>query len=69
MRAQYLAQTLEQMRNASPLTLAAPPAEDDVSIPGCGPANATTGCLWDSFAQAIEHAIDHRIVSRELAAD
>ena len=32
-RAQYLAQTLEQMRGATPLSLSAPPAEEDLSIP------------------------------------
>jgi len=68
-RAQYLAQTLEQMRNATPLTLAAPPAEDDVSIPGCESANATSGCSWDVFAKVIERAIDQWFVPMESAAN
>jgi len=62
-RAQYVAQTLEQMRNAIPLTLAAPPAVDDVSIPGCGSTAVSSGCSWILFTQVIERAIDPRFVS------
>jgi 4-phytase/acid phosphatase len=68
-RAQYLAQTLEQMRGAAPLTLAAPPAEEDVSIPGCESATVSSGCSWDVFTKAIERAIDQRFVSMEPAAN
>ncbi|MGA2077809.1 MAG: histidine-type phosphatase [Terriglobia bacterium] len=60
-RAQYLAQTLEQMRSATPLSLSAPPAEENVSIPGCESAIATSGCSWDIFAKVIERAIDRRL--------
>jgi 4-phytase/acid phosphatase len=68
-RAQYLAQTVEQMRSAAPLTLAAPPAEEDVSIPGCESATVTPGCSWDVFTKVIERAIDQRFVSMEPAAN
>jgi 4-phytase/acid phosphatase len=68
-RAQYLAQTLEQMRGAAPLTLAAPPAEEDLSIPGCESATVTSGCAWDMFTKVIERAIDQRFVSMEPAAN
>ncbi len=62
-RSQYLAQTLEQMRGATPLSLSAPPAKEDLSIPGCDSATSASGCPWDTFSKAIERAIDHRFVS------
>jgi len=62
-RSQYLAQTLEQMRDANPLSLSAPPPEEDLSIPGCESATLASGCPWVTFNQAIERAIDHRFVS------
>jgi 4-phytase/acid phosphatase len=68
-RAQYLAQTLEQARCTTTLTLAAPPAEEDVSIPGCESATVTSGCSWDIFTKVIERAIDQRFVSMEPAAN
>jgi 4-phytase/acid phosphatase len=63
-RTQYLAQTLEQMRSSSPLTLATPPAKEDVTVAGCESATVTIGCSWDIFTKAIEGAIDNRFVSR-----
>jgi len=68
-RTQYLAQTMEQMRRATPLNLSAPPAEGDVPIPGCEPITATAGCSWDVFTKVIEQAIDQRFVSMEPAAN
>jgi 4-phytase/acid phosphatase len=68
-RAQYLAQTLEQTRDTTTLTLAAPPAEEDVSIPGCESATVTSGCSWEVFAKVIERAIDQRFVSMEPTAN
>jgi 4-phytase/acid phosphatase len=62
-RSQYLAQTLEQMRGATPLSLSAPPGEEDLSIPGCDSATLASGCPWETFNKAIERAIDHRFVS------
>jgi 4-phytase/acid phosphatase len=66
--ARYLAQTLEQMKDATPLSLSAPPTEEDLSIPSCESANATSGCSGDIFAKVIERAIDRRFVSMEPAA-
>src|SRR5208283_2614370 len=63
-RTQYLAQTLEQMRSSSPITLAVPPAKEDVSVAGCESGTVTIGCSWDIFTKAIEGAIDNRFVSR-----
>jgi 4-phytase/acid phosphatase len=68
-RSQYFAQTLEQMRSATPLSLAAPPAEEDLSIPGCQSASVTSGCSWDIFTKVLERAIDPRFVSMEPTAN
>jgi 4-phytase/acid phosphatase len=68
-RSQYLAQTLEQMRGATPLSLSAPPAEEDLSIPGCESATLASGCPWDTFNKAIERAIDRRFVSMKPEAN
>lgn len=50
-RTWFTAQTLDQMRTASPLSLAAPPERVPVFIPSCG--NATGDCTWDAFQQSI----------------
>jgi 4-phytase/acid phosphatase len=62
-RAEYLAQTLQQMRSAVPLTMAAPPAKEDVAVAGCESATEI-GCSWDAFARALQRAIDDRFVLR-----
>jgi 4-phytase/acid phosphatase len=57
-RAEYLAQTLEQMRNSTPLTLAAPPAKEDVTVKGCESATVKLGCPWDTFVKSLQAAIE-----------
>jgi 4-phytase/acid phosphatase len=57
-RVRYLAQTLDQMRNSVPLTLAHPPASREVRIPGCG-----RNCSWADFRKLAERAIDPAFVS------
>jgi 4-phytase/acid phosphatase len=52
----YVAQTLDQMRNRTPLTLNAPPQRVPVFVPGCGRADGA--CDWSSFQKAIKAAID-----------
>jgi 4-phytase/acid phosphatase len=64
-RTEYLAQTLQQMRNGTPVTLAAPPATEDVVPAGCESAKDNTGCPWETFAKAVRRAIDIRFVSTE----
>ncbi len=60
---QYLAQTLEQMRSATPLTLPAPPAKEDVMVEGCKLATASIGCPWETFAKSLQKATDNRFVA------
>jgi 4-phytase/acid phosphatase len=62
-RTQYLAQTLQEMRSATPLTMAAPPAEEGVAVAGCESARGSIGCSWETFAKTLQRAIDNRFVS------
>jgi 4-phytase/acid phosphatase len=54
----YLAQTLDQMRNANSLSVAAPPASQDVSMPGCDAAQGDEGCPWETARVVMQRAID-----------
>ena len=67
-RTTYLAQTLQQMRGAIPLTLAAPPAKEDVAVAGCGSATQTSGCSWETFVRVLQTASDPRFVALPPAA-
>jgi 4-phytase/acid phosphatase len=55
-RTYYTAQTLEQMRNAAPLSLQNPPERVPVFVPGC--SQADNSCKWDAFQQAIQAGTD-----------
>lgn len=57
-RASYRGQTLDQLRNLTVLTLAAPPAIAPVFIPGCSTRNSTFDCPLDDFVRISRHAID-----------
>jgi 4-phytase/acid phosphatase len=56
-RMRYIVQTLDQMRGLTPLTLAAPPAGQDVTIPGCQEAATSDGCQWPSFERVVRRAL------------
>lgn len=60
-RVHYTAQTLEQMRDARPLTPANPPADVPVFVPGCGRRDLT--CDWSAFAATVRSAVDQSYVS------
>jgi 4-phytase/acid phosphatase len=51
----YEAQTLDQMRNAAPLSLATPPERVPVFVPSCSRADGS--CSWETFKQAVQTAI------------
>ena len=57
-RAYYTAQTLEQMRQATPLTLDKPPAKAEVFLPGCSTGSAKFSCDWKAFQQTVTATID-----------
>jgi 4-phytase / acid phosphatase len=50
----YTAQTLDQMRNITPLSLSDPPERVPVFVPGCSKADAS--CDWSTFASLIRAA-------------
>jgi 4-phytase/acid phosphatase len=60
-RTYYTAQTLEQMRSATPLTLNDPPQRVPVFIPEC--SGKDFSCTWPDFSQMISHTIDPKYVS------
>lgn len=57
-RASYVGQTLDQLRNLTPLSLAAPPASAPVFIPGCSQRNATFDCRLADFVKLSNQVID-----------
>jgi 4-phytase / acid phosphatase len=61
LKLRYLAQSLDQMRNADQLSLAAPPEIQDVVLPRCPSA----GCQWEAARRAIEKAIDPEFVAKD----
>jgi 4-phytase/acid phosphatase len=61
-RTYYTAQTLDQMRQALPLTLHSPPAKATVFVPGCSTAKAGSPCDWRAFQHTIEASIDPAFV-------
>ncbi|MGH9436149.1 MAG: histidine-type phosphatase, partial [Terriglobia bacterium] len=60
----YLSQTLEQMRNATPLSLAAPPSRAHIFIPGCSGSGPGYDCPLEKFRKVVVAAIDPKFVAR-----
>jgi 4-phytase/acid phosphatase len=56
----YEAQTLDQMRNATPLHLQSPPERVPVFLPGCGQADGS--CNWKAFQRTVEAAVSSSFV-------
>jgi 4-phytase / acid phosphatase len=61
LKLRYVAQSLDQMRDAHKLSLAAPPESQDVAIPGC----PLSGCPWKLARRTIQNAIDPEFISRD----
>lgn len=59
-RTYYTAQTLDQMRNATPLSLNSPPERVPVFVPGC--IRADGSCDWSSFQKGLKAGIDPAFV-------
>lgn len=55
-RVYYTAQTLDQMRNRTSLSLSNPPERVPVFVPGCSKADNT--CTWVQFQKALNASID-----------
>jgi 4-phytase / acid phosphatase len=60
-RMEYTAQTLEQMRQSQPLTLANPPAVSPIFVPGC--SRKDMSCTWEGFSAAVRGVINPAYVS------
>ena len=61
MRTYFTAQTLEQMRSSTMLTLSSPPERVPVSLPGC--SGKDFSCPWPAFAQTVQKAIAPRYLA------
>ena len=59
-RTYFTAQTLEQMRNAAPLSLQTPPERVPVFMPGCGRSNGSSE--WFAFQQTVKAVSDPAFV-------
>jgi len=54
----YVAQSLEQMHNALPLTLSSPPLKSPIFVPACSRADRQMSCPWQAFERTLKNAID-----------
>jgi 4-phytase/acid phosphatase len=61
-RTYYTAQTLDQMRSVTALTLENPPARANVFIPGCSTGGDGFPCDWKTFEQTLTKVIDPAFV-------
>jgi len=60
-RVRYIAQTLDQMRQATRLDLAHPPEQTTATIDGCAPGDGGT-CAWSAFEALASKTIDRACV-------
>jgi len=58
----YVAQSLEQMRKVSPLTLETPPLKTPLRLRGCSANTPGFPCLLDEFAVVVRNALDRDCV-------
>jgi len=58
----YVAQSLEQMRKVSPLTLETPPLKTPLRLRGCSANAPGFPCLLDEFAVVVRNALDRDCV-------
>jgi len=63
-RAYYMAQTLDQMRAAQPLTTQAPPAIAPLFIPGCSSAGSDFDAPLEQVQSLLQRVIDPSFVTR-----
>lgn len=59
-RTSYMAQTLDQMRNATPLNVHSPPERVPVFVPGCSQPDSS--CEWTAFQHAVQAGSDAAFV-------
>jgi 4-phytase/acid phosphatase len=61
-RVRFQSQTAEQIRSASPLTAANPPATAPVFIPGCSTSAPGFPCDLDEFHNVVQRAVNPSFV-------
>ncbi|HEY6806378.1 MAG TPA: histidine-type phosphatase [Pyrinomonadaceae bacterium] len=61
-RVQFVTQTLDQMHNATPLSVAKPPAIANLFVPGCSSALEGYPCGWTSFKRIASDVIEPSFV-------
>jgi 4-phytase/acid phosphatase len=62
-RTYFLAQSLDQMRFRTPLSLDAPPTRAAIFVPGCGTSAEGWACDWEAFQRAAGAAVDPAFAS------
>ncbi len=62
-RVYYLSQTLEQIRNLTPLSLAAPPALAPIFVPGCSGSSDRFAAPLPKFAEFVRRVVDPEFVT------
>ncbi len=65
-QAYIISQSLDQMRNVTPLSLQAPPERAPIFIPGCSVSAADYPCDWETFERLAERSIDPVFVSPRI---
>jgi 4-phytase/acid phosphatase len=63
-RTYYMAQTFEQARYATALSLDEPPAKAPIFVPACSGSGTGYPCDWKKFQKAVEAAIEPGFVKR-----
>jgi 4-phytase / acid phosphatase len=63
-RVQFVVQTMDQMHDATRLTLENPPVIANLFVSGCSTAGEGYSCPWSRFKEVTTNAIDPAFVSR-----
>ena len=63
-RLQFAVQTLDQMHNATPLTIQSPPVIVNLFVPSCSEAGEGYPCKWTNFRQAAKNTIEPAFVEK-----
>ena len=64
-RTSYVVQTLDQMREATTLTLANPPARSPIFVPGCSGEGPAFDAPLASFVRVARHVIDPSFIAED----
>jgi 4-phytase/acid phosphatase len=64
-KVQFVAQTLEQMHNAAPLTFSNPPGIANLFVAGCSTSLTGYPCSWSGFKRVAADAIEPAFVERK----